>query len=143
MSISANKAALATAIASDARWASVVARGPQADGQFYYSVKTTGVYRRPSCAARRARPEHVRFHATCHEAEQAGFRACKRCRPEQASRGQQHAATIAQACRLIEELEEVPSLERLAHQAGLSMSHFHRLFKATTGLTPREYAAAH
>jgi AraC family transcriptional regulator of adaptative response/methylated-DNA-[protein]-cysteine methyltransferase len=137
MNISAKNDALATAIESDARWTSVVARDPQADGQFYYSVKTTGVYCRPSCAARLARPEHVRFHATCQEAEQAGFRPCNRYRPDQASTVQQHAATIAQACRLIEELEEVSGLERLAHHAGLSMYHFHRLFKATTGLTPK------
>jgi AraC family transcriptional regulator of adaptative response/methylated-DNA-[protein]-cysteine methyltransferase len=143
MNISARNVALATTIGRDARWASVLARDPQADGQFYYSVKTTGVYCRPSCAARLARPEHVRFHATCQEAEQAGFRPCKRCKPDQVSTVQQHAATIAQTCRLIEELDEVPSLERLAHHAGLSRYHFHRLFKSTTGLTPKEYAAAH
>jgi AraC family transcriptional regulator of adaptative response/methylated-DNA-[protein]-cysteine methyltransferase len=85
MNMSAKYTALATAMERDARWASVVARDPHADGQVYYSVKTTGVYCRPSCAARLARPEHVRFHATCQDAEQAGFRACKRCRPDRAS----------------------------------------------------------
>ena len=85
MNMSTKNVQLATATAHDARWAAVVARDPQADGTFYYSVETTGVYCRPSCAARLARPEHVRFHATCTEAEQAGFRPCKRCKPHQAS----------------------------------------------------------
>jgi AraC family transcriptional regulator of adaptative response/methylated-DNA-[protein]-cysteine methyltransferase len=133
---------LATTTQSDARWAAVVARNPQADGTFYYSVKTTGVYCRPSCAARLPRPEHVRFHATCTEAEQAGFRPCKRCKPHQASLVAQHAATIAAACRFIEQSEETPSLAQLAYQAALSPAHFHRVFKAITGLTPKAYAAA-
>ncbi|MEA2175708.1 MAG: AraC family transcriptional regulator [Blastocatellia bacterium] len=127
---------------SDARWASVVARDPQADGKFFYSVKTTGVYCRPSCASRLARPENVQFHATGREAEEAGFRPCRRCKPDQSSRVERHAATIAEACRLIEESEELPGLERLASHAGLSAYHFHRVFKATTGLTPKGYAAA-
>ena len=82
MNRSAKNVQLAAATVYDPRWASVVARDPMADGTFYYSVETTGVYCRPSCAARLARPEHVRFHATCTDAEQAGFRPCKRCRPD-------------------------------------------------------------
>jgi AraC family transcriptional regulator of adaptative response/methylated-DNA-[protein]-cysteine methyltransferase len=121
----------------------VVARDPQADGTFYYSVETTGVYCRPSCAARLARPEHVRFHATCRDAEQAGFRPCKRCKPGQASPLEQQAAKIAAACRFIEQSEEAPSLAQLAQQAGLSPAYFHRVFKASTGLTPKAYAVAH
>ncbi|MEP6887016.1 MAG: bifunctional DNA-binding transcriptional regulator/O6-methylguanine-DNA methyltransferase Ada [Nitrospirales bacterium] len=142
MNISAKQAPLAAATERDPRWAAVVAHDPKADGTFYYSVQTTGVYCRPSCAARRARPEHVRFHATCQEAEKAGFRPCRRCKPDQASPVEQHAATIAEVCRLIEESEEAPCLEQLARHAGLSTSHFHRVFKAITGLTPKEYAAA-
>ena len=138
-----NKSALAVATENDSRWASVVARDPEADGKFYYSVGTTGVYRRPSCAARLARPENVRFHETPAHAEQAGFRPCKRCKPDQASPMEQHAARIAAVCRLIEKSEEAPSLEQLANHAGLSIYHFHRLFKAATGVTPRQYAAAH
>jgi AraC family transcriptional regulator of adaptative response/methylated-DNA-[protein]-cysteine methyltransferase len=134
---------LAAATASDPRWAAVVARDPQADGTFYYSVETTGVYCRPSCAARLARPEHVRFHATCTEAENAGFRPCKRCKPRLASPVTQHAMTIAAACRCIEQSAETPALAQLAHQAGWSASHFHRVFKAITGLTPKKYATAH
>jgi len=142
MNIAAKNVRQATATESDARWASVLARDPQADGKFYYSVKTTGVYCRPSCAARRARPEHVRFHATCREAEQEGFRSCKRCKPDQAA-AKPHAAKIAEVCRFIEESEEAHGLEQLAKRAGLSAYYFHRVFKAITGLTPKEYSAAH
>jgi len=136
------KAQLTARTENEARWASVVARDPKADGKFYYSVKTTGVYCRPSCAARLAKRENVRFHATCKEAEIAGFRPCKRCEPDQASPVEQHAAMIAEACRLIEESEETPGLEQLATHAGLSPYHFHRIFKALTGLTPKKYVAA-
>ena len=127
---------------SDARWAAVVAHDPQADGTFSYAVETTGVYCRPSCAARLPKPEHVRFHATCGDAEHASFRPCKRCKPQQISPGEQQAATIAASCRLIEQAEGTPSLAQLAQQAGFSPSHFHRVFKAITGLTPTAYAAA-
>ena len=143
MNTSAKNAQLAAAIERDARWASVVARDPKADGTFYYSVKTTGRYCRPSCAARLARPENVRFHATRQDAEKAGFRPCRRCKPDQPALVEQHAAKIATACRFIEGLDEAPSLEQLASHAGASPYHFHRLFKAITGLTPRAYAAAH
>jgi AraC family transcriptional regulator of adaptative response/methylated-DNA-[protein]-cysteine methyltransferase len=134
---------IVAATVNDSRWASVIARDTQADGNFYYSVKTTGVYCRPSCAARPARPENVRFHATCEDAERAGFRPCKRCKPNEISLAEQHAAKIAAACRFIEESEEAPSLNQLAKHAGLSTYHFHRVFKTVTGLTPKEYAAAH
>jgi len=131
------------AIESDPRWKSVLNRDPKADGKFYYSVRTTGVYCRPSCAARLARPENVSFHATCEEARNAGFRPCKRCRPDQPSKAEQQSRTISAVCRLIEDSDEMPRLEQLARKAGLSAWHFHRLFKAATGLTPKEYAAAH
>jgi AraC family transcriptional regulator of adaptative response/methylated-DNA-[protein]-cysteine methyltransferase len=135
--------ALAAAALSDPRWAAVAARDAGADGQFFYSVATTGVYCRPSCAARPARPENVAFHPTRAAAEQAGFRPCKRCKPDQPSLAKQHARRVAELCRLIESAEQVPTLEELADQAGLSTFHVHRVFKAVTGLTPREYAAAH
>src|ERR1700726_2475590 len=134
------KNALATITENDPRWASVVARDPQA--KFYYSVKTTGVYCRPSCAARLARPENVQFHRTCKDAENAGFRPCKRCKPDQAS-PVEHSEKISCACRLIENSETPPSLKLLARHVGLSTYHFHRVFKAATGLTPKGYAAAH
>src|SRR5207247_161923 len=125
------------------RWAAVVRRDRRADGVFYYSVRTTGVYCRPSCAARLARRENVRFHATCADAERAGFRPCKRCRPDSHGLVEARAEAVARACRLIETAEEVPSLDALADAAGLSRFHFHRVFKTTTGLTPKAYAAAH
>ncbi len=128
---------------SDPRWASVLARSAAADGSFFYSVKTTGVYCRPSCPSRRARPENVSFHATRQEAEAAGFRACKRCKPDQPSLLEERTAMITDACRFIESAAEAPRLEQLAARAGVSTFYFHRVFRAITGLTPRAYAAAH
>lgn len=130
-------------IIDDPRWQALVDRDPAADGQFVYSVKTTGVYCRPSCPARAARPENVAFHATPAAAEQAGFRACKRCRPDQSSPASEQAAKVAGLCRFIERSETAPTLAELAAHAGLSPHHCHRLFKSITGLTPRAYAAAH
>ena len=133
---------LAAATVNDPRWSAVVARDSAADGTFFYSVKTTGVYCRPSCAARLAKPENVRFHPTAEDAEKAGFRPCKRCKPKQPSLVEHHAAKIAGLCRLIERSERVPSLDELAQHAGLSVYHLHRVFKGVTGLTPKAYAAA-
>ncbi len=129
--------------AEDPRWANVVARDRSADGSFVYSVATTGIYCRPSCPARQARPENVRFHQSCAEAERAGFRACRRCRPDRQSPAEEQAAKIAEICRLIETADEMPGLDALARQAGLSPHHFHRVFRAVTGVTPKAYAAAH
>ncbi len=126
----------------DPRWTSIVDRDVKADGTFYYSVKTTGVYCRPSCGARQARPEHVQFHTTCEDAESAGFRSCKRCQPNQPALAEQYAEIVAEACRFIAEAEEVPDLEALAHHAGMSRYHFHRIFKTVTGLTPHDYVVA-
>jgi AraC family transcriptional regulator of adaptative response/methylated-DNA-[protein]-cysteine methyltransferase len=121
----------------------VIARDRRADGAFYYSVDTTGVYCRPSCASRRANPKNVRFHRTAADAERAGFRPCRRCRPGETPIGRTHAAKVAEICRLIESADETPRLANLAERAGLSPYHFHRVFKAVTGVTPRAYAAAH
>ena len=126
----------------DPRWTAIVGRDRAADGTFFYSVKTTGVYCRPSCGARLANPANVRFHATIDEAERAGFRPCRRCKPGQPADGM-HAAKVAAACRTIEIAVDMPSLSTLAAQAGLSPYHFHRVFKSATGVTPRAYAAAH
>jgi AraC family transcriptional regulator, regulatory protein of adaptative response / methylated-DNA-[protein]-cysteine methyltransferase len=127
----------------DARWETLRRRDRAADGAFYYGVLTTGVYCRPSCAARLPRRENVRFHGTGAEAERAGFRPCKRCRPNEAAFAERQAEMVAQACRMIEEAEEMPSLDDLAAAAGLSRFHFHRVFKAATGVTPKAYADAH
>src|SRR6185436_10137733 len=128
---------------ADPRWAAIGKRDAQADGRFVYSVKTTGVYCRPSCGARPPRPENVAFHASPAAAERAGFRACKRCRPAEPSAAQRSADRVAGLCRYIESAGEALSLKDLANHAGLSQYHLHRLFKSVTGLTPRAYAAAY
>ncbi len=120
-----------------------MARDPSFDGTFYYSVATTGVYCRPSCAARRPNRQNVQFHATAADAEAAGFRPCKRCKPDAPSQHERHAAKVAHACRLIETAEEEPTLDALARSAGLSAHHFHRIFKTVAGVTPKAYAVAH
>lgn len=127
---------LAAEITSDPRWQSLVARDKESDGKFFYSVKSTGVYCRPSCGARLARPENVQFFTTTEAAEKAGFRACKRCKPAGLSRTEANTAKIEKVCRLIELSEETPPLEKLAKYAGMSVFHLHRTFKAVTGLTP-------
>ncbi|MGH6849700.1 MAG: bifunctional DNA-binding transcriptional regulator/O6-methylguanine-DNA methyltransferase Ada [Methylocella sp.] len=127
----------------DPRWQAVATRDRNFDGQFYYCVKTTGVYCRPSCAARLAKPRNVSFFASCEDAERAGFRPCKRCKPNEPALAQQRVAKIAKICRDIESAGEIPTLGELARKASLSAYHFHRLFKTVTGVTPRDYAIAH
>jgi len=134
---------LAAEIINDPRWAQIVDRNPQAGGKFFYAVTTTGVYCRPGCPSRLPRPEHVRFFDSTEEAGQAGFKPCRRCRPDRLSLPAQHTDRVAEACRFIEEAEAAPGLEELAARAGMSKYHFHRLFKQATGLTPRQYAQAH
>jgi AraC family transcriptional regulator of adaptative response/methylated-DNA-[protein]-cysteine methyltransferase len=124
------------------RWEAVQRRDRSADGQFFYAVLTTGVYCRPSCPSRLPLCENVRFHATREAAERAGFRPCKRCRPDGEGLDEQHAAAVAKACRLIETAAEMPSLDELAREVGMSRFHFHRIFKAATGVTPKAYAVA-
>ncbi|MDB6061883.1 MAG: O-6-methylguanine methyltransferase [Verrucomicrobiaceae bacterium] len=128
---------------NDPRWAALVARDKNIDGTFFYSVKTTGVYCRPSCSARLARPENISFHNSCAEAERAGFRPCKRCQPNTQALHEKNAALVANACRFIETSEDSPSLADLAERANLSTYHFHRMFKQVTGLTPKQYTNAH
>jgi AraC family transcriptional regulator of adaptative response/methylated-DNA-[protein]-cysteine methyltransferase len=133
-----------TAFTTDeARWEAVKRRDRAADGVFYYSVRTTGVYCRPSCGARLPRRENVAFHQNPAAAEKAGFRPCKRCRPTEAALAERQAAAVAKACRLIERADELPSLAALAKAAGMSRFHFHRVFKQVTGVTPKAYADAH
>ncbi|VAV97930.1 Methylphosphotriester-DNA--protein-cysteine S-methyltransferase (EC 2.1.1.n11) / ADA regulatory protein / Methylated-DNA--protein-cysteine methyltransferase [hydrothermal vent metagenome] len=125
------------------RWTAIVDRNADADDHFYYSVKTTGVYCRPSCAARLALRKNVAFHLTCKDAENAGFRPCKRCRPDEVALAGRQVKAITIACRLIEEAEEAPKLDVLAKAVSMSPYHFHRIFKRVTGMTPKAYATAH
>lgn len=101
------------------------------------------MYCRPSCPARLPKPENIDFHATAADAEAAGFRPCRRCKPNQLSLAERHAMKVAELCRILREAEDEPSLSELAQHAGLSVFHLHRIFKAVTGLTPKAYAAAH
>jgi AraC family transcriptional regulator, regulatory protein of adaptative response / methylated-DNA-[protein]-cysteine methyltransferase len=127
--------------ADDPRWARIVARDKTADGHLWYSVLTTGVYCRPSCPSRTTSPKNVQLHDTLESARATGCRPCKRCNPDGPSIEVENAALVAKACRIIEESEEEPSLRDLANAIGRSPSYFHRLFKATTGLSPKDYAA--
>jgi AraC family transcriptional regulator of adaptative response/methylated-DNA-[protein]-cysteine methyltransferase len=123
----------------DDRWRAVISRDPAADGAFLYGVITTGVYCRPTCPSRRPRRDNARFFSSTAEAEAAGLRACKRCRPGD---GGGHAELVARACRLLETTDETPDLAGLAAAVGLSRHHFHRVFTAETGVTPKAYAEA-
>jgi AraC family transcriptional regulator of adaptative response/methylated-DNA-[protein]-cysteine methyltransferase len=127
----------------DPRWARVLARDHTADGQFWYSVATTGIYCRPSCPSRGCKPQNIAFHETLEAAKATGFRPCKRCNPDGASLDVENAILVENACRMIERSEEAPSLAQLANAVELSQSYFHRLFKSITGLTPKAYAVAH
>jgi AraC family transcriptional regulator of adaptative response/methylated-DNA-[protein]-cysteine methyltransferase len=138
-----NRAQSPKYVSDDARWQAIVRKEEKADGGFLYSVKTTGVYCRPSCPSRRPNRENVAFHKSPEEAEKAGFRACKRCDPRSPSLAEQHAEVVATACRLIKEADEFPNLDELAGAVKMSPGYFHRLFKAATGLTPKVYANAH
>src|ERR1700674_1632829 len=131
-----------TALADDLRWARIVARDRTADGHFWYSVATTGIYCRPSCPSRTANPKNVRLHDSLEAAKATGFRPCKRCHPDGLSIEAENAAIVAKACRLIDQSEEEPCLNDLAEAVGRSATYFHRIFKASTGLTPKHYAAA-
>ncbi|HEY2498368.1 MAG TPA: bifunctional DNA-binding transcriptional regulator/O6-methylguanine-DNA methyltransferase Ada [Candidatus Angelobacter sp.] len=130
-------------LTDEERWNAIVRRDPAADGSFYYSVRTTGVYCRPSCPARLARQENVRFHLTGQSARDAGFRPCKRCRPEGPCLTDRRKASIAKACSLIEAADESVDGGELAIAVSMSRFHFHRIFKEITGLTPKQYATAH
>ena len=126
----------------EAAWREAVRRRDRAfDGAFVFAVKTTGVYCRPSCASRPAKRENVSFFLTGEAAERAGFRACKRCRPEKLGAPDPQVEAVRRACERIASAEEAPSLADLAARAGLSPFHFHRVFKKVTGVTPKAYAA--
>lgn len=126
----------------DTRWAALVRRDRQADGAFWYGVKTTGIYCRPACPARLPRRANVQFFDDPAAAEQAGFRPCKRCQPGDQAPPPLHNDLVARACAMLDTTEPPPSLAALATAAGFSPAHFHRLFRTTTGITPKQYARA-
>src|SRR5512141_2241561 len=114
---------------AEQRWQAVVRRDPQADGDFVYAVRTTGVYCRPSCPSRSARRENVAFFDTPSLAAVAGYRPCKRCKPDEISQQQRRNARVLQACQAIERSASALSLAQLAQQVGMSPHHFQRVFK--------------
>jgi AraC family transcriptional regulator of adaptative response/methylated-DNA-[protein]-cysteine methyltransferase len=124
------------------RWDAVQRRDGAYDGVFYYAVRTTGVFCQPSCAARTALRKNVAFYASCADAESAGFRPCRRCRPDLPPLAERQGAAVAKACALIDASDDTLDLDTLAGAVGISKFHFHRLFKAQTGITPKAYAAA-
>jgi AraC family transcriptional regulator of adaptative response/methylated-DNA-[protein]-cysteine methyltransferase len=145
MSISMTETTQAEALTAPARdeerWQAVKRRDPAFDGKFLFAVRTTGIYCRPSCASRPAKRENVSFFETGAAAERAGYRACKRCRPDKLGAPDPQLEAVKRACERIEQAEEAPKLAELAVSAGLSPYHFHRVFKAITGVTPKAYAA--
>ena len=114
-------------VVDDPRWARIVARDKNADGEFWYSVSTTGVYCRPSCPSRSCNPENVTIHDSLGAAKATGFRACLRCKPDGRSIDEVNAAAVAKACQLIDEAEQEPTLGEIAKAVKLSPYHFHRV----------------
>ena len=125
-------------ITDDDRWQSVLARDADADGHFVFAVQTTGIFCRPSCRAKHALRKNVRFFSDAQQAQAAGFRPCKRCQPDKDSAQQHRLDKIARACQLLEQ-ESPLTLDELAQQVAMSPYHLHRLFKATTGMTPKAW----
>ncbi|HSU30456.1 MAG TPA: bifunctional DNA-binding transcriptional regulator/O6-methylguanine-DNA methyltransferase Ada [Bryobacteraceae bacterium] len=125
----------------EACWEAVVRRDPDADGRFYYAVRTTGVYCRPSCPSKGPRRENVAFYRTGEEAQRSGFRPCKRCRPNESVHKSKLSVAIENACRALDTAEVMPNLSELAAMAGLSPFHFHRMFRSEMGMTPKAYFA--
>ncbi|MFA7504496.1 MAG: bifunctional DNA-binding transcriptional regulator/O6-methylguanine-DNA methyltransferase Ada [Burkholderiaceae bacterium] len=134
--------AVARYASDEGRWQAVQARDAAADGHFVYAVRSTGVYGRPSSSARLPRRENVEFFDSAAAAEAAGYRPSRRTHGDRTTLAAGRAAQVAQACRRIEAADTPPRLDELASEAGLSPQHFHRVFKAETGLTPRAYASA-
>lgn len=134
-----------TFVTTQSRWRALTTRDATADGHFVYSVKSTGIYCKPNCSARLARRANVGFYDTAAEAEQAGFRACKRCKPESGNRDDPQERAVGKACMLIAEAKKNGNtgairLQDLATHVGLTPRYFHKIFKDKTGVTPKEYA---
>jgi len=122
---------------ADTAWAAFMRRDRSWDGRIVGAVKTTGIYCKPSCPAKRPKREHVQFFATGEEARAAGFRACLRCKPDEVGRDRE---AVAKAAKLIEQAEEPLTLQQIAAAVGYAPHHFQRLFKRDLGISPAEYA---
>jgi AraC family transcriptional regulator of adaptative response/methylated-DNA-[protein]-cysteine methyltransferase len=130
-----------TSAARDSRWAAVLERDSRQDGRFVYAVSSTGVYCRPSCPSRRPRRENVEFFGGPAEAEQAGYRACRRCAPKGSMAPA--ARTVQRACAYLDaHLDEPVTLAALGDAIGVSPYHLQRTFKRVTGVSPKEYVNA-
>ncbi|KAJ9611077.1 hypothetical protein H2200_004260 [Cladophialophora chaetospira] len=132
---------------AQARWSAIVARNPEAREAFVYAVKTTGIYCRPDCKARLARQANIVFYDNGPQAEEAGYRPCKRCRPELLETQQEDPlyAKISHAVRLVEESAsrgEKISLADLSSQVGLSKWHLQRVFSRLVGLSPNQLSTS-
>ena len=122
-------------------WDAVLARDASQDGSFVFAVRSTGIYCRPSCPARRPRREQVSFFQIPEAAEQAGFRACRRCDPRRVRTDNPQIELVRQICHAIDEHDEEPTtLETLSAETGVSAQHLQRTFKGVMGITPRQYA---
>ena len=125
----------------DTRWETIASRDRSADGSFVYAVKSTGIYCKPSCASKRPARKNVEFFDLVSQAEDAGFRACLRCKPREIDSSDPHVEIVRRACKLLEQdLEVVPNLEELAQRLGISPWHLQRTFKKIMGISPRAYA---
>ena len=125
-------------------WNAVLERDASQDGSFVFAVRSTGIYCRPSCPARRPRREQVSFFQIPEAAEQAGFRACRRCHPRRARTEDPQIELVRQICHAIDEHDEEPTtLKTLSAETGVSAPHLQRTFKAVMGITPRQYAESH
>jgi AraC family transcriptional regulator of adaptative response/methylated-DNA-[protein]-cysteine methyltransferase len=124
----------------DVRWHQVAERRP--GGGFVYAVITTGIYCKPGCASRLPKRQNVTFFDDGAGAEAAGFRPCKRCRPDRARIVDPRLAAVAEACRRIEAAETAPSLDVLGEITGYSPFHLQRMFQAMVGVSPKQYAEA-
>jgi AraC family transcriptional regulator, regulatory protein of adaptative response / methylated-DNA-[protein]-cysteine methyltransferase len=129
-------------IEPDSRWNAVLTRDKSADGQFVYAVSSTGIYCKPSCASRRPRRERVVFFDTADDAVRAGYRACRRCKPDAASTVDPWIEKVRRACVYLANVDGHVSLAHLAARLGGSPYHLQRSFKRLVGVTPREYAEA-
>lgn len=127
----------------DQFWRAVLDRDSRFDGKIFFAVRSTGIYCRPSCPARRPRREQVVFFPIPEAAERAGFRSCRRCHPRQAAAADPQLAMVRQACRFIENhADKLATLELLSAHTGVSPYHLQRVFKRVVGITPRQYAEA-